>query len=98
MARALTGPTSERRSTACWAKEESGLMRARCSTARRGRARETWALIQRLRLGPRRGSDLGDRGAEALDVGEPRGGVLHVAAGAGGVPRDVHAGEASVAG
>src|SRR6185295_8121602 len=42
------------------------------------------------------GGDLGDGGAEALDVGEPGGGVLHVAAGAGGVPGDVEAGEAAI--
>src|SRR5437868_5494505 len=87
MARAFTGPTEERRSTECWAKEESGLMRGRCSTSPRGGGR----LL--LCLG---GGDLGDLGAEALDVGEPGGGVLHVAAGAGGVPGDVEAGEAAV--
>src|SRR5436190_21683304 len=89
MARALTGPTGERRSTACWTKEESGPMP-------RGVARPVRPSALRLELGALGGGDLGDGGAEALDVGEPGGGVLHVAAGAGGVPRDVEAGEAAV--
>src|SRR5256885_6739760 len=92
MARALTGPTAARRSTACWAKEERGLIP-------RGVARAARSLSWRLLLlGLRRGlgGDLGDGGAEALDVGEPGGGVLHVAAGAGGVPGHVEAGEAAV--
>src|SRR6185295_9916772 len=93
MARAFTGPTEERRSTECWAKEESGLMRRRCSTSpRSGRS----LLLRLLRSLLRGGGDLGDLGAEALDVGEPGGGVLHVAAGAGGVPGAVEAGEATV--
>ncbi len=64
-------------------------------------ARIARALDARLRLRLRRARFLLEplrdhRVAEALDVGEPGGGVLHVAAGAGGVPLHVEPGEAAV--